>query len=281
MEKLNKFRERIYRIIEPLKRDNRFGYIYDIGMLVIILLSIVPLMFVRENTFLLIIDKSCVVIFIIDYILRWGTADFKFKDHSIKSFLKYPITPMAIIDLLSIIPSFSAVNNAFKLLRLVRGARILRLIRVIKLARYSKNMQLIRGILKKSIRPLITVGVFAVAYVAIAGLIAFNVEPEAFGSYFDAMYWTVIIWNYDPHTVTCHILAICSTIFGLSIVALPTSIITAEYINKMSHVRATADLEKEIKNLEKDVEKDLEKNLEKDIKKEIKKDLKETHKENP
>lgn len=271
MEKFNTIRRKIYDIIEPLKRNTSAGIVYDIAMLVIILLSIFPLMFKEENGFLVFLDVFCVVIFIIDYILRWATADFKFKDHSLKSFLKYPFTPMAIIDLISILPSFTFINNLFRLFRLFRAARILRLIRVAKLTRYSQNVKLLRGILKKCARPLLTVLVFAIAYVMIAGLIMFNVEPDAFNSYFDAMYWVIVVWNQDPTTVTGHIVAVCSIIFGLSLVALPVSIISAEYLDHITNIRRKADLKKEIATLEEDVEKE----LGKEIKKEIKKDLKE------
>ena len=51
-----------------------------------------------------IIDKISVGIFIVDYILRWSTADFLFKKKSPISFLKYPFTVMAIIDL--VLPSW-------------------------------------------------------------------------------------------------------------------------------------------------------------------------------
>ncbi len=282
MEKFNTIRKKIFDVIEPQKRTNRFGWIYDVGMLIIIFLSIFPLVFKETNTFFYVTDIICVTIFIIDYILRWATADFKFKKHSWKSFVKYPFTPMAIVDLLSILPSLTIINNAFKLFRLFRAARILRLVRVLKFVRYSENAKLLHGILKKSARPLITVGIFGIAYAAIAGLIMFNVEPEHFNTYFDAIYWVIIVWNQDPTTVTGHIIAICSIIFGLSLVALPASIISAEYIDRVSHIRHKADLKKEIAEVERDVEKELEKDLEKDIKKEIKKDImEETTSEKP
>lgn len=278
MEKFNAIRKNIFDVIEPQKRTNRFGWIYDVGMLIVIFLSIFPLVFKETNTFFYVTDIICVTIFIIDYILRWATADLKFKKHSWKSFAKYPFTPMAIVDLLSILPSLTIINNAFKLFRLFRAARLLRLIRVVKLVRYSENVKLMHGILKKSARPLMTVGVFAVAYATIAGLIMFNVEPDRFATYFDAIYWVIVIWNQDPTTVTGHIIAICSIIFGLSLVALPASIISAEYIDRVSHIRHKADLKKEIAEVEHDVEKE----LEKDIKKEIKKDIaEETTSEKP
>ena len=274
MEKFNKIRKTIYSVIDPLRQKTRAGLIYDSAILVVIILSIIPLMFKTENGFLVFLDIFCVTIFIIDYILRWATADFKFKDHSLKSFLKYPITPMAIIDLLSILPTFTFFNEIFKLLRLFRAARIIRLVRVAKFARYSQNVQLLCKILKKCARSLITVAVFAISYVIIASLVVFNAEPDSFNSYFDAMYWVIVIWNHNPVSVAGHIVAICSVIFGLTLVALPVSIISAEYIEHIRNIRHKTDLKKEIAIIEKDVEENLEKDLEHDLEKDLDRELK-------
>ena len=65
--------------------------------------------------------KECqtTVIFIIDYLLRLTTADYKMNKW-IKSFCLYPITPIAIIDLLSILPSIIAVSEALRILKVLR-----------------------------------------------------------------------------------------------------------------------------------------------------------------
>lgn len=65
-----------------------------------------------------VIDHATVVVFIFDYILRFWTADFKLPRRGRTAFLLYPFTPMALIDLLTILPSFGIVG---------RGARVLRI----------------------------------------------------------------------------------------------------------------------------------------------------------
>ena len=56
-------------------------------MIVVILVSLVPLAFKTENLLFIIIDKTAMVIFIIDYLLRWITADYKYGKKSVSSFL--------------------------------------------------------------------------------------------------------------------------------------------------------------------------------------------------
>lgn len=260
----NEIRKRIFEIIEPFKGNNLISRTYDIFMLSAIIASIIPLFFKTNSIFFSIIDAICVFFFIIDYILRFITADFKLKGKTSKPFLHYPFTLTAIIDLLSILPSFTPINNSLKLLRLVRAAK---LIRIAKIFRYSKSAQLIYKILKKSSRALIMVGILAISYAAVAGLIAFNAEPETFNSYFDAIYWVIIVWNIDPTTVTGHIIAVCSVVFGLAIVALPSSILTAEYIQILNRAQHAADFKKEIKEIEEEIEEEVEKNLAKNTEK--------------
>ena len=69
-------RKRIFEIVEPAKTKDRNSAIYDVIMMVIILISLVPLAFKTENIFFDIVDKICAAIFIFDYLLRWITADY-------------------------------------------------------------------------------------------------------------------------------------------------------------------------------------------------------------
>ena len=102
-------RKKIYNVIEKSEYGNRISAAYDYFMLVVIAVSLVPLFFKQDNVGFKIIDKVTVVIFIIDYILRLVTADYKLKKGKI-SFIIYPFTFMAIIDLLSILPSLSIIS---------------------------------------------------------------------------------------------------------------------------------------------------------------------------
>ena len=96
-------RRRIFEIIEKSEPDDRLSSVYDCFMMIVIALSLLPLAFKQDNAVFQIIDKIAVVIFIIDYVLRWITADYKFEKSDISSFLRYPFSCMAIIDLLSIV----------------------------------------------------------------------------------------------------------------------------------------------------------------------------------
>lgn len=231
-------RERIFRIIE-LSDGDKLSSVYDWFMVVTIVVSLVPLAF-KENPYALdVLDKVCVAVFIVDYLLRLATADYKYGSRRISSFLRYPFSFMAIIDLVSILPSLTVLNGSFKLLRIMRMVRALRVLRVFKAARYSKSIRIIVSVFRKSREPLIAVGTLAMAYILISALVVFNVEPESFGTFFDAVYWatvsltTVGYGDIYPVTAVGRAVTMVSSVFGIAVVALPAGIITAGYMSEL------------------------------------------------
>ena len=99
-------RRKIYNIIEQSKGGDKISLTYDIIMLIAIAVSIIPLMFAEETTTFRIIEQVTVAFFIIDYLLRWMTADYRLGKKG-WSFILYPFTGWAIIDLMSILPVLS------------------------------------------------------------------------------------------------------------------------------------------------------------------------------
>ena len=105
-------RKRLFEIIELSKDDDKLSSIYDFFMLCIIIASLIPLAFKNSNNFLLFLERTATIIFIIDYVFRLITADYKMNkcsDKRIKPFVLYPFTPLAIVDLLAIISSFGVI----------------------------------------------------------------------------------------------------------------------------------------------------------------------------
>ena len=245
-------RELIYKIVEPQynSNDNKWSRVYDWVMLVAIIIGIIPLMFREHYKLFFIFDIVSCALFIIDYILRWMTADYRFrkKSNAIASFAIYPFTPMAIIDLLSILPTFNYITNAFKLTRVVR---LLKIIRVVKIIRYFAPLRLVVATIKAQKAVLATVLGLAFFYVFLTALIMFNAEqpinPETgellFNTFFDAFYWaactltTVGYGDIYPISTTGRIISIISSVVGIAIIALPSGIITAGYMEEAKKLR--------------------------------------------
>lgn len=231
-------RKKLYSIIEPAGEGNKLSGVYDFVMMATIIISIFPLAFKETNVVFQWIDHITVSIFILDYILRVATADYKLKK-TLASFVLYPFTPMAIIDLLSILPSLSVLNSGFRLLKLFRLLRTLKVLRTFKFLRYSKSFDIIASVFKKQKRVLSAVATMAVAYIFISALVIYNVEPESFETFFDAIYWatisltTVGYGDIYPVTTIGRIVTMISSAFGIAIIALPSGVITAGYLDEI------------------------------------------------
>ena len=232
-------RKSIYEIIEKSDGSNKLSQFYDVFMILIIGISLIPLAFKQDNTAFIIVDKAAMVIFIIDYLLRWITADYKYDKRTKFAFIRYPFSPMAVIDLISILPSLSIINQGFKILRVLRMIRALRVLRVFKGLRYSRNFLIIGNVIKNSRKSLIAVASLAAIYILISALIIFNVEPDSFDTFFDAIYWatvsltTVGYGDIYPVSVMGRSITMISSILGIAIVALPAGIITAGYMSEI------------------------------------------------
>lgn len=231
-------RKRLYEIISS-EQNSKLSSAYDIFMIIIISLSIVPLAFKETTVPFEVLDKICASIFIVDYLLRWVTADYKFENQSVLSFVRYPFSLMAIIDLISILPSLTILNQGLKLLRLLRLLKTLKVLRTFKFLRYSKNAEIIMNVFNRQKKALGYVLIFALAYIMISALVVFNVEPDSFNSFFDAIYWatvsltTVGYGDIYPITTVGRIVTMISSLFGIAIVALPAGIITSGYMEEL------------------------------------------------
>ena len=232
-------RKKMFLVVEPIDTGNKLSNIYDFIMMATILISIVPLAFKETNVVFQWIDYITVSIFILDYFLRLITADYKLNK-SVASFFVYPITPMAIIDLVSILPSITVLNNGFRLLKLFRLLRTLKVLRAFKFLRYSKSFDIIASVFKKQKKVLSAVATMAVAYILVSALVIYNVEPESFETFFDAIYWatisltTVGYGDIYPVTTIGRIVTMISSAFGIAIIALPSGVITAGYLAEIS-----------------------------------------------
>ena len=147
---------------------------------------------------------------------------------------------MALVDLIAILPSFTVLNQGFKVLKLIRLIRALRVFRAFKAFRYSKSIEIIANVLKESRDSLVAVGTLALAYIFISALIIFNVEPDSFNNFFDAIYWatvsltTVGYGDIYPVTTIGKMVSMASSFFGIAVVALPSGIITVGYLDELN-----------------------------------------------
>ena len=244
-------RSKLLSIIEPsyAKNTSFISKLYDIFMFLMIAISLIPLMYRGESLMFFLFEKISVSAFIIDYVLRWITADIKYPEKKKwVAFATYPFTVIAIIDLLSILPALGLLHRTMKALRVIR---VFMLIRILRLIRYSKRIWTLLYVLRKERAVLLTVLAIAMFYIFATALIMFNVEmyrelPDgsfAFNTFLDALYWstttltTIGYGDIYPVSDAGKIITIISSILGVAIIALPTGVITAGYLDELKKYR--------------------------------------------
>ena len=231
-------RKALFQIIESHQKENAIEKAYDVLMFLTIILSLLPLTTKSHTGIFMWLDFVSTIIFIVDYVLRLVTADYKLEKGKLSFFL-YPFTFLALADLLCLLPSLFLLNNSLRLFKILR---ILRILRVFKFIRYSKNIQILTNVLKKQKDSLMIVGLLALGYIFISALIIFNVEPSTFPNFFDALYWATIslttVGYGDIYAVstTGKIITMISSFLGIAIVALPAGIITAGYMKEIKEL---------------------------------------------
>lgn len=138
-------------------------------------------------------DKVCMIVFCMDYFFRiWScTCNEKFKG-IITGRIKYAITPMAIIDLLSIMPSFLNITD----LRILRVFRLFRLFRILKLSKYCRSFVMIKNALERKKDMLVSSFVLIGLTVFILSTIVYycecDVQPDKYTSIPHTLWWGVI-----------------------------------------------------------------------------------------
>lgn len=236
-------RERLYEIIKSPTEGNSETTLYDYFMMIVIIVSLLPLTYRPETEpyWVIYVEHIAVTIFIIDYLMRWFVADYEYP-HLKFPFLQYVYQPMAIIDIISILPGILVTityhNPELMTLMLLRLTRLARVLRSIKILEYSHSFRVLRAVIKNSIKPLKAVLALAITYIVISALVIFHVEP-GFRDFFEAVYWatvsltTVGYGDLVPTTMLGRIVTMISSLMGIAVIALPSGIVTAGYMQAL------------------------------------------------
>lgn len=179
------------------------------------------------------------LIFTIEYILRlWlSTVDRRYS-HPLWGRLRYALTPLSLIDLISILPFYFLL--LFPSLNFVNLIRVLRLLRLLKMSRYSDSVRTRVTVLYAKNEELIATAFAVFILLIFASSIMYFVEyeahPKAFGSIPDAMWWGVVTLttvgygDIYPITPLGKLLGAILAFLGIGIFALPAGIIAGVFL---------------------------------------------------
>lgn len=231
-------RRQILDMLEPTEESGSASKLYGFAMSFVIMLSFLPLISKSHADVFLPLERFTFAVFIADYMLRLFTADLRMGQGAI-SFLRYPLGPLALCDMAAILSYLVTFTTLLRLLKFLRLFRVLKVFRIFKTLRIFKRIGMIIEVIKEQKSALLAVCILAVGYVFICASVVFNVEPETFPSFFDAIYWatvsltTVGYGDIYPVSTAGRIITMLSSVFGIAVVALPSGIITAGFLDRI------------------------------------------------
>lgn len=185
-------------------------------------------------------DLISVGIFTIEYLLRlWTAVEIEKYRHPLWGRLRYLCTPMAIIDLLAVLPFYLGFLVQLDL----RELRVLRLLRVFKLSRYSSAMSIMLAVIRQEARGIGTIlFVFLVILVTVSSLmylLEHPAQPSVFADVPSAMWWGVVTMttlgygDMVPVTVMGRMLGGLTALIGIAMIALPAGILASGFTEQM------------------------------------------------
>ena len=244
-------KKRIYEVIESPAENPLPNKIFNIFIMTLITLNVTSVIIETVNAiasvysdYLHKFDIISVMIFSVEYLLRiWTcTIDEKYQK-PVTGRLKFAASPMAIIDLIAILPFYLPMFIID--MRFVRVLRLFRLFRLFKLGRYSESLKKFGNVLKLK-REELGIAVFIVTILLIfASSIMYHFEheaqPEAFSSIPKAMWWsvatltTVGYGDVYPVTNIGKLFGSIIAILGVGMVALPAGILASGFAEEIKH----------------------------------------------
>ena len=257
MDKVSKFRKRIYQIIDIGTRKDVASCAFDVFIVAMILLNLFITIFYTFDEsapytlYLSHLERFTIIVFTIEYILRLWTADFLYPGKERwQAALCFVFSFYGIVDLLTFLPyylpvMFPAGTVAFRMFRVIRIFRLFRIS-----AQYDAFNVIINVLIDKMNQLISSVCLILIFMIA-ASLCMYSLEhdaqPEQFSNAFSGIWWsvsTLLTVGYGdiyPVTTAGKIMAIIITFLGVGMVAIPTGIISAGFVEQYTKLRETEE----------------------------------------
>lgn len=239
---MKSFKKRIFDIIQIGNKEDVPSTVFDI-FIVVVIISNILCMFLETfeelsilHTAFRIIEISTMVVFCVEYLLRIWTAEYLFPNVSKgKAKLLFLKSYDGVVDLLTILPFFFL--SGFVVLRMLRVVRIFHLFRIN--SQYD-SFKVITNVLYEKRNQIISSLFILLILMFASSLCMYSAEheaqPEAFRNAFSGLWWsvsamlTVGYGDIYPITVLGRVLAVIISFLGVGVVAIPTGIVSAGFV---------------------------------------------------
>lgn len=251
-------RQRLAQIIEVGASDDTISRGYDILSTVILIINLlVSILYTFDNMeaaygpFLLTVEELTVAFFAVDYFLRLLSARCLFHHLSeVQALLKYVLSLSGIIDLLSFLPYYLPIffpsgAVAFRMFRVVR------IFRLFRINAYYDSLNVITEVISSKKQQLLSSVFIILVLMTASSLCMYSLEheaqPDVFTNAFSGIWWsvsTLLTVGYGdiyPVTTLGKVFSILITFLGVGMVAIPTGIISAGFVEQYTRLKKIGD----------------------------------------
>ncbi|QSZ66545.1 ion transporter [Methanofollis aquaemaris] len=238
-------RYRLYNILEGTDEGGTAGKVFNTFIVALIVANVAAVvlgtdafLYLRYQFFFDWFEIFSVAIFTAEYALRLWTAPCNPGFVGPGGRVRFAASPMAIIDLVAILPFYLPMIIPLDL-RVLRMLRLLRVFRLFKLYRYSEALKMLERVVKAEKEALVVVGFVLVVLLVLTSTVMYcvehNAQPEAFSSIPMAMWWavatltTVGYGDVYPITPFGKLLGGFIAILGIGMFALPAGILASAF----------------------------------------------------
>jgi len=242
---LKRSKVKTYEVLELIAvREGKYR-IFSYLIMTLIVLNVIAVvcatvdsLYDKYQSFFECFELFSVVVFSIEHCLHVWCCNVSAKyRHPIWGRIKFMLTPLAIVDLIAILPFYLPLISSD--LRFIRALRLLRLFRLFKMTKYSRSLRMLLRVIKNKKEDLL-VTVFVVGLVLVMGssiiyYVEHNVQPDKFPHIPAALWWGVVTLttvgygDVYPITPLGKFLGAIVALFGIGIFALPAGIIASGF----------------------------------------------------
>lgn len=251
---MRRLRRRTWEIVEVARPGDLPSRFFDVAIRLLIALNVlavvvetVPEIQVVAGSWLYAFDLVSVGVFTVEYIARvWSCTEDPRYERSLLGRLRFAVTPLALVDLLAILPFWLPVLGID--LRILRGVRLFRLFRILKIARYSRALRAFGRVFRSKTEELVlTFALVGFLLLMASSLLYFaehGAQPEVFSSVPAAMWWGIITLttvgygDVFPVTPAGRVLGGLFALTGVLLIALPTAILGAAFVEELERGRS-------------------------------------------
>ena len=209
----------------------------------------------KYGSLLLTIERLTVAFFAVDFLMRVITAKCLYPNESeLGAVRKYLLSFSGIVDMLSFIPYYLPVffpsgAVAFRMLRIIR------IFRLFRINAYYDSLNVITEVIISKKQQLMS-SVFIILVLMISSSLCMyslenKAQPEVFTNAFSGIWWaasTLLTVGYGdiyPVTTMGKIFGIFIAFLGVGMVAIPTGIISAGFVDQYSRIKRMSEYGKE------------------------------------